>query len=107
MNATVRVVLAALAGSAAFAGSKISPDMPVSTPTGVVDVIVQYRTAPSSSRLEFLPATATVRHQFHNIPAVHATVPVSSISRLASDPAVVYISPDRAVTGSLDITPKP
>ena len=45
-----------------------------------------------------------VRRQYRAINAVQMTVPVSMIGRIAADPQVAYVSPNRIVTGSLDIT---
>ena len=42
------------------------------------------------------------KHTFQFIHAAHASVPVSELEALANDPAVVRITPDRPVEGSLD-----
>src|ERR1700728_4632937 len=103
VKAITRFAVISLLGSAAFAGSKVSSDMHAATPNGTVDVIVQYknfaaRNAGTASRI------GQVRRQFRSIPATHLTVPASMIPALASDPQVVYVSPNRKTVGFLDIT---
>ena len=78
--------------------------MPGSTPTGMVDIIVQFKTQPNAEALNRVRAAGDVRRQYRAIPAIHMTVPVSMIERIASNPLVVYVSPDRTTTSSLDIT---
>ena len=43
MKPIIRVAVIGLVGSLAFAGSKVASDMPHATATGMVDVIVQYK----------------------------------------------------------------
>ncbi len=43
MRSVIRFAVIGLVGSLAFAGSKISSDMPHATASGMVDVIVQYK----------------------------------------------------------------
>src|SRR5574340_1394477 len=104
MGRIVRVVLAGMASLAAFAASKIAPDMPSSTATGMADIIVQYKSHPSVARLNQMRLAGRLKRQFHAIPAVHMNVPVSRVAELAADPAVAYISPNRATSNFLDIT---
>src|SRR5580692_4011611 len=103
MTRIARLSLISLAGSLAFAGSKLSPDMATTAASGNVDVIVQYksfaaRSVGAASRL------GQVRRQFRSIPATHLTVPVGTLETLASDPQVAYVSPNRKTVGFLDIT---
>src|ERR1035438_2999495 len=100
----VRVVLAGLTSLAAFGGTRISSDMPASTPSGTVDIIVQFKTKPNAEALNQVLKGGALKRQYRAIPAVHMTVPVSMIGRIESNPQVVYVSPDRNTTGSLDIT---
>ena len=104
VKGAVRVVLAGLTSLAAFGGARISSDMPASTPSGTVDIIVQFKTKPTAEALNQVLAAGEIKRQYRAIPAVHMTVPVSMIGRIASNPLVVYVSPDRTTTGSLDIT---
>src|SRR5579863_7363674 len=100
----VRFVLTAMTSLAAFGGARISSDMPRSTASGSVDIIVQFKTQPDSTALNHVRAVGQIRRQYRAIPAVHMTVPVSMIGHIASNPQVLYVSPDRTTTSSLDIT---
>jgi hypothetical protein len=98
VKGAVRVVLAGLTSLAAFGGARISSDMPASTPSGTVDIIVQFKTKPTAEALNQVLAAGEIKRQYRAIPAVHMTVPVSMIGRIASNPLVVYVSPDRTTT---------
>ena len=104
MKRMFRIAVAGLVGALAFAGTKVASDMPRSSRTGLVDVIVQYQSEGASDAAGSLRAFGTVRQQFHAIPAIHMTVPLSMVARLAKEPRVTYVSPDRAITSFLDIT---
>jgi serine protease AprX len=104
VKGAVRIFLAGVVSVAAFGGSRIARDMPASTPSGTIDIIVQFKTQPNAEALQQVRAAGQLRRQYRAIPAVHMTVPVSMIERIASNPSVVYVSPDRTTTSSLDIT---
>lgn len=104
MRNMVRVALLALASSLAFAGPKIASDMPVSTPDGMVEVIVQYHPVRGRKFTDEVAGLGRVHRSFRNISAVHMTVPVSSLQTLAANPRVAYISPNRKTSSFLDIT---
>ena len=104
MKRIVQIAAAGFFGVLAFAGPKVASDMPRSTRTGFVDVIVQYNSGAGNDAAAHFGAFGAVRQQFHTIPALHMTVPVSMVERLAQDPRVTYVSPDRAITSFLDIT---
>ena len=100
--------LLALACSAAFAqSSKLSPDLAALNPRSTAKVIVQWKNAPTittttqkglnlgglvGSLLSLVVKTLT------SINATVLTVPASSLSALAADPNVLYVSLDRPVT---------
>ena len=50
MKPLIQIAVIGLVGSMAFAGPKIAGDMPVSTPTGMVEVIVQYKSFAGAQR---------------------------------------------------------
>ena len=104
MRNLLRVVLASLAATLAWAAPKVARDMPRATRDGMVDVIVQYRFDATGSELSEVRRMGVVRRQFRNIPAVHMMLPLSAISTLAANPRVAYISPNRTTTSYLDIT---
>ena len=103
MKAIIRIAVISLVGSLAFAGSKVSTDLPAATSTGMVDVIVQYQSFAARSA-QTAGTTGQIHRHFRSIPATHMTVPLSMIKTLASNPLVTYISPNRTTVGLLDIT---
>ena len=104
MKPIIRFAVIGLAGSLAFAASKVSSDMPSATPSGMVDVIVQYKSFAARESRNRRSRLGQVRRHFRSIPATHMTVPVSMIQTLASNPQVAYVSPNRTTVGFLDIT---
>src|ERR1700680_2072885 len=92
----IRVFLAAMTSLVAFGATRIAQDMPSSTSTGTVDIIVQYKARPNSEALNQVRTSGLVKRQYRAIPAVHMTVPVVMIGRTASGPQVAYVSPHRA-----------
>ena len=111
------LLLAALGvASVAFGqSSKISPDLQNADPNENVRVIVQYAQMPqnntsagSGGLLGTVLDTTTgllngvLNLVLNTIHAVVYTLPVSQMNTLASDPNVVYISPDRTLKGQLD-----
>ena len=103
MKLFIRTILLVAAATLAFAGSKVSPDTPASTPNGMVDVIIQFKSAPSKDALKQLGPYGQIKKQFVHINAVNVVVPVSAINAIASNPEVKYISPNRKSTSTLDI----
>ncbi|MBV9769305.1 MAG: S8 family peptidase, partial [Bryobacterales bacterium] len=103
MVTIVRVVSITLVGSLAFGASKLSSDLPATTPNGMLDVIVQYKSFAGAESSASIGRGRIHRH-FRSIPAVHMTVPVSMLQSLAANPQVAYISPNRKTSSFLDIT---
>ncbi len=79
-----------------FASHKLAPDI-AGNHGETVDVIVQFKTAPSAEQIRQMAARGQVKHVFHYIHAVHVSLPVQDIRALESDPSVTYVSPDRKV----------
>src|SRR3984957_9690540 len=104
MKPFVRIALISLVSSLAFGASKVASDMPHSTASGMVDVIVQYKSFAGVHASNAVGPVGRVRRYFRSIPAAHMTVPVSMLGTLAANPQVAYISPNRTTTGFLDIT---
>jgi len=66
---------------------------------GRVTVIVQFRQMPGNESLKALEGSgARIKFKHHSIGAVTMRVPASMVARLAADPNVVYITPDRPVS---------
>ena len=65
----------------------------------MVTVIVQYRQMPGNSSLRTMQlGGAAIKSKLHTIRAVTMRVPVSMLAKLAKDPNVAYITPDRPVS---------
>ena len=86
----------------ALGGTKTAPDLPNSNQP--MDVIVQYKTAPSKDELKQLGPYGQVKKQFVHVNAVEANLTGAQIQAIVSDSNVLYVSPNRPTTGSLDIT---
>ena len=108
MKILMRVILVAATDSLAFAGPKISPDMPPGSSNAPLDVIIQFKTPPTKDQLKQIGPYGQIKKQFTAITAIHVTLTPAVAASLPSNPVVgpniVYISPVRAMTGSLDIT---
>ncbi len=94
-------VVLAFAGLS-FAGNKVAPDLN-DDPNATVDVIIQFKTAPTNQELKGLAINGKVKRQFKHITAVNAEIPWTIVANLENDPNVTYVSPNRNMTGSLDI----
>ena len=66
---------------------------------GMVTVIVQYRQMPNSSSIRGMQlGGAAIKSKLRTIHAVTMRVPASMLAKLAKDPNVAYITPDRPVS---------
>jgi serine protease AprX len=113
----VLLLFVCLSGASFGSSSKISPDLQSVDPNSTVRVIVQYAPSPTAQNGSSLPGGSllggvlnvagsllqgVVNTVFSVIHAVVYTGPASDLQTLASNPNVVYISPDRALAGQLD-----
>ena len=65
----------------------------------MVTVIVQFRQMPTDSSIKTMQlGGAAIKSKLHTIRAVTMRVPASMLARLANDPNVAYITPDRPVS---------
>src|SRR5216683_4141787 len=70
-----------------------------------VDVIIQFNQTPTDAHHQKVQNKGGVlKTNLDFIKGAHYSVPVESLDALADDPDVVYISPDRRLSGSLDNT---
>lgn len=98
------VALCFLGGSASGQSGKVSPDLDRGA-TEALNVIVQFRQQPSMSQHgRVLRNGGLLRRELNSIRGAAYSLPASSLADLADDPEVVYISPDRPLAGSLDLT---
>src|SRR5262249_51207662 len=88
----------------AFAGPKLSKDLPPATSNTQLDVIVQFYTPPSKNDLKQLGSYGQVKKNFVSINAVQVTVSPSTLAALEANPNIRYISPNRSQQRFLDIT---
>ena len=104
MRNLIRVFVVFAGSTLAFAGSKISPDMPKSTANGLVDVIIQFNGTPSKDVMKQLGPYGQIKKQFKSVNAINISLPLATLQSLQTNPSVKYISPNRTMKGSLDIT---
>src|ERR1700675_2536740 len=84
---------------------KHSPELEGLNPQSTVDVIVQFKETPGPSHHQKVRNHGgSLRSELHLVRGAAYTIPASSIEALSTDPDVVYVSPDRTVKGSLDLT---
>src|SRR5689334_19500697 len=98
------LLTAASIAVAAPSASKHAPDVPSGGGKASIEVIVQYKTPPTKDELKQLGPYGQIKKQFTAINAVWAVVTLDDIATIEKDPNVVYISPNRKLKGSLDIT---
>jgi len=102
MRGTILTMCAlTLSASLAFAGSnKISKDQTGKT-SGQVDVIVQFKQAPTAYHHEkVLSRGGKIKRELGRFKGGAYTMPASALEDLANDPDVVYITPDRPLSGA-------
>src|SRR5215469_9015144 len=87
---------------------KISRDLTKHASSSALDVIVQYRHTPLSRNYEHARKSGgAIKRKMHLINAAAFRVPASALARLAADPDVVYVSPDRLLHGTADSSQTP
>jgi serine protease AprX len=80
---------------------KISPDLKEANASGQVDVIVQFKQVPTTTfHQKVLSRGGKIKTELGQFKGGAYTMPVSALTDLASDPDVVYISPDRRLNGA-------
>ena len=99
----VGLALLMLSAMPSYAGStaKFSADLQqrAAGAGSMVTVIVQYRQMPTASSIRTMQVGgAAIKSKLHTIRAVTMRVPVSMLAKLAKDPNVAYITPDRPVS---------
>jgi serine protease AprX len=99
----VGLALLVLSAMPSYAGptAKFSRDLEqrAAGANSMVTVIVQYRQMPTNSSIRTMQlGGAAIKSNLHTIRAVTMRVPVSMLAKLAKDPNVAYITPDRPVS---------
>jgi hypothetical protein len=72
-------------------------------PHAVVDVIVQFKTPPTKQELKDIGSYGQLKKQFDGIRAINVQLTRKKLDKLTKDPNVLYVTPNRQATGSLDI----
>jgi serine protease AprX len=85
-----------------FAASKFSSDIPKSG--GNVDVIIRFANTPSPSDLKLLGPFGQIKKSLSIINGIHLSLPPALIPLLANIPGITYVTPNRSLKGTLDIT---
>lgn len=89
------------AGSSFAAHPKIAADLITNSRDKTVDVIVQYKHAPTPAHDAKVRSLGGVhKHGFEMIRSGHYSMPAAKLQALADDPEVEFIHPDREVTGT-------
>ena len=106
MKNLLRIAVLILTASCAFARHpKIAPDLGGVDRTSKVDVIIQFKHVPTEAQHQKVRNQGgMLRAPFELLKGALYSVPASALERLANDPEVAYISPDRKVGGMLDLT---
>ena len=91
------LLLATLTVSLARSGSRVAPDIESATGS-MKNVIIQYRHNPNAADHQKIHARGgALRREWQAIHAAAYAVPAETVSSLAADPEVAYVSPDREV----------
>lgn len=94
-------------GLASAQTSKIAPDLQnlLGNLLSTTNVVIQYNSTPTLLNVtKLLSLGGVINAQYVSIPAIAVKLPVAVVSLLALDPSIAYISPDRPVAGTLDLT---
>ena len=101
LTGLLTLALITVPGIALAQSTRISKDLSQASTSGSVNVIVQYRVIPTDSHFaRVLSRGGSLRDDMRNLKAGAFRVPANSISSIANDPDVSYISPDRQVAGT-------
>jgi len=69
----------------------------------LVDVIIQFKTPPTKQELKDVGVYAKLKKQLDGIKAINVQLTRRKVNKLTKDPNVLYVTPNRPTTGSLDI----
>ena len=78
--------------------AKLSPELQRLAPERTVDVIVQYKQAPTAAHhARVVAAGGEFKRGLEIIRGAHYSIPAAQLEKLSNDPDVEFVSPDRAV----------
>ncbi len=104
MKKLIQLAFVSSFASLAFAASKLSNDLPPGNSSALVNVVVQFKTAPTKDELKLFGPYGQVKKTFDSINAIFVTVSPSLLTALQADPNVKYVSPNRPHRSFLDLT---
>lgn len=98
------LVMVIVLGSVAWANDrKLSPELKGQRSGDTVDVIVQFKAAPTQKHHDKIAAHGgLVKQRLGAVKGLLITIPASRLHVLSNDPDVAYISPDRPVTNQMN-----
>src|ERR687887_192199 len=92
----LRILIFVTCANLMLAGSKVAPDIQQKgISNSSIRVLVQFKDIPTKNQLKQLGAYGQLKKVFNSIKTAHVMLSYDKIQQLASDPAIVYISPDR------------
>jgi len=100
------MAIAGITAMSAYAGpaKTVAPDVPLSNPNAMIDVIVQFKLPATSANLSSLHAFGQVNKQFTAIKGVRMTLPAGLVPAMGNMPFVKYVSPNRKSKAHVDIS---
>ena len=103
MSLRNRLISALLATGSLCFGQNPKIALDLKHAEGTVDVIVQFKTAPTSRHHDKVKQKGgSLQVDLSSIKAGHYSIPANAIEDLANDPEVAYISPNRQTSALLD-----
>lgn len=105
MQNMLKLAMALSTAALAFGqGSKMASDLKRSQSGSLVDVIVQYQRLPTAAHHHKIVARGgLLQKTLDSIRAAHYTIPFAAVEELTKDPEVLFVSPNRRLTPSLDV----
>src|SRR5260370_10810002 len=102
----VVVAIIGITAMSAYAGpaGTVAPDLPLSNPNAMIDVIVQFKLPATAANLNSLHALGQVTKQFTAIKGVRMTMPAGLVHAMQNMPFVKYVSPNRKSKAHVDIS---
>ena len=104
MNKKLLVISISLGAALAHA-QKLAPELEQRQDQSDIAIIVQYKATPTAMHhAKIVQWGGKLQHEFGFIRAAHYTVPAKALALIANSEDVAYVTPDRAVSGTLAIS---
>jgi serine protease AprX len=83
--------------------NKLAPDLKNGNPGAVTDIIVQFKDEPGEKHHKKLKSKGgSLKLEMKHVRAGLYSIPAAALDELSDDPDVLYISPDRPLSGTLE-----